>query len=197
MSTKPLAAKRVAVANIFGTLGYLSIIFQWGWSLLLLCYPLISAHPELLLPSAPAPSSPQAAEIAPAFTPVMTIVAAAVTLLMLIATVIVLARLPKAIGKKAATLTKTAARAVIPVVTHHKKISKQQRKKLSYKLSLSIKAIVLILPLVMLLFVDTSGTIPSLAAWSVGLFCALCSFVYFAIQQMIALIGGISRDQLW
>ena len=191
-----LHKKRVAVANVAGAFGYTSVIFQWTWSLLLLCYPLIMERPSFLLPDT---SSPQARtlELSPALSPLATVLAIVVTVGILALTIVVLARLPKAIGKKAATLTKTAASAVIPVVTHHKKISKQQRKKLSYKLSLSIKAVVLVLPLVMLLFVDTSGTIPSLAAWSVGLFCALCSFVYFAIQQMIALIGGIAREQLW
>ena len=191
-----LHKKRVAVANVAGAFGYTSVIFQWTWSLLLLCYPLIMERPSFLLPDT---SSPQARtlELSPALSPLATVLAIVVTVGILALTIVVLARLPKAIGKKAATLTKTAASAVIPVVTHHKKISKQQRKKLSYKLSLSIKAVVLVLPLVMLLFVDTSGTIPSLAAWSVGLFCALCSFVYFAIQQMIALIGGIAREHLW
>ena len=191
-----LHKKRVAVANVAGAFGYTSVMFQWTWSLLLLCYPLIMERPSFLLPDT---SSPQARtlELSPALSPLATVLAIVVTIGILALTIVVLARLPKAIGKKAATLTKTAASAVIPVVTHHKKISKQQRKKLSYKLSLSIKAVVLVLPLVMLLFVDTSGTIPSLAAWSVGLFCALCSFVYFAIQQMIALIGGIAREQLW
>ena len=189
-----LHKKRVAVANVAGAFGYTSVMFQWTWSLLLLCYPLIMERPSFLLPDT---SSPQARtlELSPALSPLATVLAIVVTVGILALTIVVLARLPKAIGKKAATLTKTAASAVIPVVTHHKKISKQQRKKLSYKLSLSIKAVVLVLPLVMLLFVDTSGTIPSLAAWSVGLFCALCSFVYFAIQQMIALIGGIAREQ--
>ncbi len=195
MSTTP-PAKRVAIANAFGTLGYMSAVFQWAWALLLLCYPLLTDRPELFLPSTPSPSVPPI-EVTPGLAPVVTIIAVAATILILVLTVIVIARLPRAVGKKAAVLTKKTASTAIPIITHHKKISQKQRKKLSYKLSLGIKALIVTLPLGLLLFVDFGGTIPPLATWTVGLFCAACSLVYFGVQQLIALVGSIDRDQLW
>ncbi len=195
MSTKP-PAKRVTVANAFGTLGYMSAVFQWAWTLLLLCYPLLTDRPELFLPSTPSPSVPPI-DVTPELTPVVTIIAVAATILILVLTVIVIARLPRAVGKKAAALTKKTASTAIPIITHHKKISKKQRKKLSYRLSLAIKAFMITLPLGLLCFVDFGGTIPPLATWTVGLFCIGCSLVYFGIQQLIALMGNVDRDQLW
>lgn len=196
MSAKP-PAKRVAIANAFGTLGYMSAVFQWAWALLLLCYPLLTDRPDFLLPNTPPPAQSPGFDVAPAFSPIITIIAVAATLLVLVMTVVVLARLPRAVGKKAATLTKTAASAAIPIVTHHKKISKKQRKKLSYRLGLAVKALMITLPLGLLCFVNFSGTIPPLATWTVGLFCAALSLAYFAIQQTIAAVGNVDRELLW
>lgn len=196
MNVKP-PAKRVAIANVFGTLGYMSAVFQWAWALLLLCYPLLTDRPEFLLPDTLPPAQSPILEGTPALTPLVTIVAVVATLLVLVMTVVVLARLPRAVGKKAAILTKTAASAAIPIVTHHKKISKKQRKKLSYRLGLAVKVLMITLPLSLLCFVNFSGTIPPLATWTVGLFCAILSLVYFAIQQIIAAVGNIDRELLW
>ena len=191
------STKATGIANAFGALGYISVIFQWAWSILLLCYPLLVDRPEFLLPAETAPPQSQAFEIAPVFSPAVTIIAIAITVLILVATIIVLARLPRSIGKKAATLTKTAATAVLPAVTHHKKMSPTQRKKLSYNIILVIKLVAIIVPLLVLLFVTTDSTIPQIATWTVALFCALSSLVHFAIQQTIVLASKIDRGTVW
>ena len=196
MNTKH-PAKRVVAANLFGTLGYISAIFQWAWALLLLCYPLITERPEFLLPSTPPPVQSPVPEVVPALAPIVTVIAIIATLLVLVMTIVVLARLPRAVGKKAAILTKTAANAAIPIVTHNKKITKLQRKKLSYRLSLAVKFLIITLPFGLLYFVNSSAAIPPVASWTVGLFCAALSLVYFVIQQIIAAVGKVDRGLLW
>ena len=191
-----LHKKRVAVANVAGAFGYMSVMCQWAWSLLLLCYPLIMERPSFLLPDTSPPQA-RTLELSPALSPLATVLAIVVTVGVLALTIVVLARLPKAIGKKAATLTKTAAITALPVLTHHKKITKRQRKKLSHTLILSIKAVALTLPLIALLFVQQNTDIPLVAAWTIGLFCAACSLLYFTVQQTIAILGHVDRERLW
>ena len=190
-------SKRVAIANAFAALGYLSLLFQWAWSILLLCYPLLIDRPDFLMPTAPAPSRPDIIEVSPALSPIATIAAIAVTVFILVATVIVVIRLPKTIGKKASTLAKATASNIVPAITHHKKITKKQHKRISYKVILSLKLASIIMPLVLLIFVNFDGPIPPLATWTVALFCAACSFTYFAVQQAIGLLGKVDTDTLW
>ncbi len=182
-------------ANAFGALGYMSAIFQWAWALLLIGYPLLANPPEFLLPQAhnTTPIVPAEPTIS---TPFVTGIAIIATLLVLAATVVVIIRLPRTIGRQAASITKAATNAAIPVLTHRKKITKKQRKKLSYRLSLWLKTALILLPLALLFFAHNSA-IPLAAAWVVGLFCATFTTLYFGVQQLIAALGKIDRDLLW
>lgn len=189
--------KRTVIANAFATLGYISLLFQWAWSVLLLCYPLLVNRPDFLIPTSPTTSQPESIELSPALSPIATVIAVAVTIFILVATVIVLARLPRTIGQRAATLTKATANSVVPAITHHKKITKKQRMKLSHRVILGLKLVSIIVPLILLFFVDFTGPILPAATWTVALFCAACSFTYFTVQQGIALIGKINPEKLW
>ncbi len=190
-------ARRTVLANVFGTLGYISVLFQWVWSLLLFAYPLLKENAEgPLQPHQPSPSLPPV-EISPDFAPVLGLIAVVATVAILIITGIVLVRLPKTFGKKAAITTQSTAKAVLPVVTRHKKITKKEQARLSYRIVLTLKTLVIITPLVLLFFTPAVAELGAQAAWAIGIFTAACSLAYFGLQQIIAWVGKIPHSDVW
>ena len=188
---------RISIANAFATLGYISIFFQWTWTLLLFIYPIITENPELLLPQDNAASNTGAFEFDPAFAPLATIIAIVVTVAIIALTAVVLVRLPKTVGKKAAEVTRATASTVLPAITRHKKITKKKRERLSYQIVLGIKCILIILPIASLVFVQPIEQLGASAMWVIALFAAICSIFYFIVQQTIALVGKIAHKDLW
>lgn len=191
------SSKRLMAANIFGTLGYASAIFQWVWSLLLLSYPLITENPSFFLPANNQSHAPQPVELDPALTPLITVVAVIATVFILALTIVAIIRLPKSIGSHASTLSKSTAKAVIPAITRKRKISKKERQRLSYKIILVLKLCIIVVPLLLLVFIKKVTELPVEAVWIIGVFSAACSIVYFTLQYAIARIGKLSGSKLW
>ena len=196
ISTMAKHYKRTAAANAFGALGYISVLFQWAWSLLILCYPLITDRSDLLLPPPGADQSP-VVNVSPEMSPLVAIIVIITTVVVMALAVVAIVRLPRNLGKQSSTLTKSAASAVLPAITRHKKISKNQRQKLSHRLVLGIKLSAVLLPLVLLLFVPPTVGLSPLAIWAVGTGAALLSLLYFTVQQFIALFGKVNTVDIW
>lgn len=194
---KKSIASSQSIANALGTLGYISIVFQWVWALLLLSYPIITQNPDTLLPHDISAEAPSPLTIDPSIAPLATLVAIIVTVCVLVLTVIVIARLPKTVGKRASGITKTAANVVIPTVTQHKKITKKERLRLSSKIVALIKLTAIIAPLALLCFVATIDELPRQAIWVTGIFTSVCSLIYFALQYLIAAVKKLPIDKLW
>ena len=129
--------------------------------------------------------------------PILTVIAIAVTLFVMATTIILVARLPKKIGRQGARVTHATAHKLVPTITRHQPLSKKQRRIISYRLTLTIKLALVIAPLLMLGFAAPISTLTLDIIWAVGLFCASCSIIYFIIQQLIARIRGIKRDAIW
>lgn len=192
MSTK---TKRTALANIAGTLGYLSLVLQWMWSLVIFAYPVISGELDTFLFPKPQEVTPTAVD-AGVFTPVVFVVAAVITLLVLGLTAIVIARLPKTIASAGARITKTAATAAIPLATHHKPATKKQRLKLSFRFVIIIKAALVILPLLLLLVARPIDQLPQQASLAFGSLCAVGSTLYFSLQYAVVFLGRIAKKDV-
>lgn len=190
-------AKRISLANSFGTLGYISVAFQWVWSLLLLCYPVITDDAGFLSPQRPITLHQSSLKFDPQLTPLVTFIAVLTTVLILVITVITLVRLPKTIGKKAGTISQSTARAAIPLVTRHRKVTKKERLRLSYRIILALKCLLVALPLLLIVFVQPIEQLGSPTMWTIGVFAAGCSLFYFVTQQVIAAIGKITPTELW
>jgi len=198
MSTAHMTKRQTpkTIANVFGTLGYLSVLLQWTWTLLLLCYPLLTANHSFLLPDVPTePFRPTHNVVTDS--PITTVVATAVTAFVLIATAIIIARLPKQIGKRGAQLTHQTADAIVPIVTKHKVLPQKKRRALSYRIVLLAKLIFVILPVIGLSWVVPSYPLTSPVVWTIGLYCAGWSIIYFGIQQTIGLFANIDTRRLW
>lgn len=188
-------SKRVILVNTFGSLGYLSVLFQWSWSALVLSYPLIVARPEFLFPK----DQPLAATITTdtSLSPLMIVIALAVTAAVLAIATIVLIRLPKTIGQQAAKLTHSTAQSVVPIIAHRKKISKKKMARLSYRVILIIKLFLVILPLLALIFAQPIEHISIEVIWAMAAFCAILSLAYFLMQLGITQLARIDTELVW
>ena len=193
---KPKRRTALAIANTFGTLGYLSILLQWTWALLLVCYPFLTADHSFLLPDAPTRPLPSTDSTVTS-SPITAIIAIAATAFVLVITVIVVAKLPKQIGKGGAKLTHQTAETLIPIVTKHKPLPKKKQRVLSYRLTLILKAALTIIPVLCLFWVQSPYPLTTSVVWTIGLFCASWSVIYIAVQQAVGLLVKIDTRALW
>ncbi len=188
-------SRRTVVANIFGTLGYLSIIMQWLWLVVIVAHPLLSSDFSFFLPDKSA--QPVAVPVASSPSPIVIGLVLFLTILIFAMTFYVIWKLPKKIGSQGAVATKRAATALIPVITHHKKISKKRRMRLSYQVVLGIKLFLIIVPILGLIFAQPINGLDARAIWTVGIFCGLFSLIYIGVQQLIAALLSVKTDDIW
>lgn len=198
MTTSQKTKRRPSLiaANIAGTLGYFSVLLQWTWTLLILCYPLLTADHSALFPPHPVQPVHATNQVA-APSPIGILAAVIVTAFILTLTIIVLSKLPKAIGKRGAQITHRTANVVIPIMVRHKTLSKAKRKRLSYRIILVLKLLSIVLPVIGLFFTHPIGTLTGSIIWAAGLYCAAWSIFYFAIQLGVGFVSKASSSEIW
>lgn len=193
---KPSHPRATLAAKIVGTLGYFSVLLQWAWTILILCYPLLVDDNSILL--SPKPIHPIHAQAAPlSNSPIMAIVALAVTAFILALTVIVLVKLPKKIGQQGARVTHQTTDAIIPLIVGHKTLPKKKHLKLSYRITLVVKTLLVVIPIIGLFFVPSSVPLDITIIWYVGIFCACWSIFYFGLQQLVGIVAKLPLSKLW
>lgn len=189
-------SKRQLLCNVFGALGYLSCLLQWLWAAVV-WLPLVMNDnvKNLLVPDHPAYQLPMPAVSGPS--PFLTILAVIVTVVIMLVTVIVLLRTPVAIAKTGQKVTRKSADALLPAITHHKPVTKKERRHLTVRLVKIAKLIFVLLP-VLLVFpaivqhLELSyGIIMLTAGWL-----AICSVIWFTLQYLLARLLHISDDKL-
>ncbi len=181
-------------ANVFGTLGYLSLVMQWTWGLVIFAYPLIT-DPNSFIMKRDTDYTPPTITI-PA-SPILAVVLAAISLAVLVFTVVTIIRLPKAVGKTGAKITHTASNLIVPAIVHHQPISKKRRLKLSFRIVLALKLLLLTLPVASLTLAPTLEVLPHNAMLVVGALGALITLADFILQYAIATIARIPRSAIW
>ena len=109
--------------SVFRTIAYMSCTLQWLW-LILLVLPIILESNALnfFLPSHQ-PDVQEPTNITRESSLLMLIVAGAVTIVMVVISIVALIRMPGAISKQGSKLTQNTSKAIIPVITHHKKLT--------------------------------------------------------------------------
>ncbi len=190
-------SKWLTIVNIFGTLGYLSVLMQWAWSFLIATYPLLVSKPAFLFPDDVVVRPSHVVESNPLWTPIMVFAAGITTVIIIVITVIVILRAPKSIGKQAAHMTHSAANVIVPAFVGNEKISTKKRKKLSYQIIIVLKLTVILIPLIVLFFAGSIEQVPDQVVWVAAFFCAGCSLIYFAIQAFIAKLARIDTCMIW
>jgi len=185
---------RTSLINVLGTLGYISIIFQWLWTIVTVGHPLLSSDLVYLFPANDVPAVPVNSDPPSSFAIVLVIV---LTVIIFAFTFYVLWKLPGAIGKQGGKATRRAATALVPIIARHQKPAHKERRRLSRKLVLIIKGLLVILPCITLVLAQPVGELRMEIIWVVGLFCAISSLSYFGLQQLFVLLWKVPAEDAW
>jgi hypothetical protein len=120
-----------------------------------------------------------------------------VTVLVMALTVYILLKVPAAVAQKGQKLTQTPANALVPIVTHHKKISAKKRLQISARLVVMAKLLLIATPLLLSLGaygVPTPIT-PEVMVVIAGFF-AGGSLLWFIAQYAFSVWLKITPNQL-
>lgn len=188
-------SKRLAVVNTFGSLGYISLILQWAWGVLIVAYPFITSGAMVKRVNHPVPT---VSGDFGAFNPLVTFIAICTALLVLIATVMTLIKLPKTVGKTGARVTHQAAAKTTKSLfkPKHAPLPEKKRIEMSHRLVLAFKLIAMVTPLAMLLFTKDIP-LDTAIMWAIGVTCAMASLLSFTFQELLARIVGVKLDAIW
>lgn len=194
------SSRRLAIANFFGTLGYISLLIQWVWTVLVLAYPYImSGAFENWLNSLQARQSTHIPAANPTdfgvAAPLVTVVVVAVTILIVVFSIVALARLPKNISKTGVKITHSTANAIIPAIAQSQELPKSKRRKLSLQLVATTKFILTILALALLLFAQPIVQLSPRVIWAIGWICFSFTMLYWFAQYSIS--WRVSRGDIW
>lgn len=188
-------SKYIQLANVFGTLGYCSILIQWAWSFLILFYPYIISGDGFFAPNI----SDQRPDISlNVSSPILIGVSLFITIVVLILAVITILNLPKNIGKQGSIVTHKVALAITPIVMRqHKPLPEKVRKKISFRLIILIKIFLILIPIVSLVLIEAKHVLPYEIIWIISIFCASWSIFYFLAQYIMVIFYKIrSADVL-
>lgn len=186
---------RLHLANTLGVFGYMSCITQWAWTGIVLLPALAaSGFLQFLLPQESTNDMPVITfEASPTVVAIVLILTAAV----IAASVVAILRLPRDIGKAGKRVTHEPATAVLPTITHHKKLSKKKKLELTYRIVQVIKLLLVVLPFIgLLLTFFVTVDIAHQLIFIVGGFCAVISLLWFGLQTTLAYWWRLPTDKL-
>ena len=190
-------SRKTLLANTFGTLGYFSCIFSWGWAALLyLPMVLENKYVEGFLLPAPAEEvvrQPVAAENSP----FMTVFAFIVTAIVIIATIVVLIKIPIAVAKTGRTVTTKAANYAVPIVTRSQPLPPVKKKLLTTNLIKLMKLLLVIAPIgATLLSSFFVLPLPYEVVVIVSSILSLFSLLWFSLQYILAHLLRVKTNAL-
>jgi hypothetical protein len=193
----PRVYKRLLVVNIFGGLFYLLCLMLWLWSVLPYLPKLISLATKLQ-PVAEQPRVVHATNIQLPTVPSV-IIMSVVVIAILAITAYVLVKLPVTIGRTGKKLTKGASEYLVPVISHHAKLTPKKRQRLAVRVSIDLKLALCTLPVVVAALSVTT-TAPSISydlVMLVAAVLALVSLMLFMVQLALAKMLHVPLQDLW
>lgn len=194
MQRKPL--KRLVAINVLGSLGYLSLLLEWAWVALVFVYPLVETGKlSWFLPDSPiALPPPPAPTVVTPFTMILIVVTVT---LCLVATIYALFKLPFSVGRTGARVTHVSAELVIPRLTGHKKLSRTRLRRLSFRLIVAIKAILIAVPFVLTLFLPSVSNLPRDVIWIILTVLGFWPLLYFGLQTFFTKLLKLDPILVW
>ena len=173
------------IVRLLAVVSYMFCALQWFWlGILVLGFfaqngmlDTLNQHEPV---AAPVPTHEPASPVALA-------IGGIVTVAMIIITVVVLIRLPKAIAKTSQVVTERATETILPVVSHHKKLPKKKKLQLSAKLTFYIRLALIALPFLLLLALPQNESIKPQLVIFVGGFLAITTLTLLAVESVFAL----------
>jgi hypothetical protein len=188
------------VTHFFGSFGYLFCFLQWFWAIILY-FSVIQSAALLVAPKVSEQTEqPQNLTFAPPSS-VEIIITAVVVAVMIVVTIYALMRIPVSIVKTGNKIVHRTAETMTPVVmkAQHKKDTKKNHTKLTFKLVLIIKLLLVATPVALTAcskLLEKQAIDYSLAM-IIGLALACLAIVLFAIQYAFAGILRVKTSDLW
>lgn len=124
----------------------MSCLFQWFWIFIIALPPLVKSGALDTFIATPLPEPTPQTSPQDELSPIIVLVVGAITLFVLILTIIIFIRLPRTISKTGQHVVQHTAEAIIPTITHHKALPAKKRRELSRKLVIEIQLILVLLP---------------------------------------------------
>ena len=186
-------------ANFFGALGYLSCSLQWLWTIVLY----FSWLKALVVIVSPTNNQVVKTPAPVVFEPniVLTIVAGIIFAAMIALTIYFFYKIPATIIRIGKKSVQRAANSVAPIVlqAQHKKETKRNLIKLTPKITIILKLIIIITPLVLTFtsYLIEKQMIEYSVALFAGIWLACSGIVFFVVQYIIASLLSVKRQNLW
>lgn len=187
-----------SIANIFGTLGYMSLIVQWLWAGLTLGFPLFASKEfqTIFLPEPTTPVEPTVSSVSIP-EPIAIILMVLASLFAIAISIYMVLAVPRTIGKVGKKVTVKSAETIAPYVTHHKRISDKRKKTLLERITWSVKAALLALPVLALLIpVSSDLGLTNEVVIGVGLTCAGFTLTWFGLQFLVVKLGALDQNDI-
>ncbi len=195
--SKP-TSKWLWLTKVLGTLGYTSLLLQWGWWALLFLPSLLDSQlvKEFLLPT-PSKQPEVVVQASGTYSLLYSLIAIVAVVVVLALTVYVLAKIPGQIAKGGNKIITTTTAAALPVLTHKKKVSAKKRRMISLRISKLVKLIFAVVPLALLgMIALVPISLPTDVAWTIGAFLATGSVLWFSLQYLAAKLLAIDEQLL-
>jgi hypothetical protein len=200
MNQRTELSVKKGIINAFGSFGYLFCFLQWFWAIIL--YLSVIQTITLFI----SPSSGKQIEQSSGFTftlpgPLGMVILAVVVTLMVIITIYALISIPRNIVKTSNNLVHKTAETIAPLVikARHKKDTKRFRITITSRLTLVIKVLLILIPLMlttMSILLEEQPIDYSIAK-IVGYGLAGFSVAAFAIQYLLAGLLRVKMSDLW
>ncbi len=185
MKTKAKTAIKRGIITSLGAFGYLFCSLQWLW-VALLYFSVIQSAILLVAPPAAPPVAQTHTTALPG--PIEMVIFAIITAIMIILTIYALVTIPSTIAKTGNKIVYKTSEAITPVIlrAQHKKETGTLRDKLTPKIVLFIKLLIIAVPFVLtaLSHLLTKPMISDSIAMTIGGGLALLSVFFFGVQYM-------------
>ena len=177
---------RTLLANTLLAVAYFALVLEWLWLAIVALPRLIETGKFDFLTAPPTPQAQVVPNDAVASSPLMWLVVGIATLGILIMTVVVLIRLPRAVVQTGQKVVTETAEAVIPVLTHHKPLPEKKKRLLSRRLMLIIQLVLSLLPLVVCLFLPPYHELTREIIITIALWLSAISAIGFMISWLVS-----------
>ena len=187
------------VANFFGAFGYFFCSLQWFWVILL--YSSFITGLALYMSQGAGNNVVESPAVVEQSSVLSMIILVVITIIMVALTMYILIKIPSTIVRTSKNIVHKTAEDATPLILRiqHKKDNKSNHLKLTPRLVLFMKIILLIAPVVLAFtsqFIDKQ-VIDFYIAMYASLWLACVSVIFFVFQYILASLFAIKRQDLW
>lgn len=175
------------LTNLFGGLGYLSVLFQWLFVAVLVLPVFLESETYVNILEPTTPVEQPVSEPAVLTGGIWVFVTFAIALVFIALTVILLLKIPASIAKTGHDITEKSAKSITPIVIKNRKLKPSEQTKLTARLVKLIKLLLVTVPVALVcLTYFTGATLDIYSAIFVGCLLAILSLVLFSVQYLLA-----------